>query len=39
MPFGGYLQSSTSTQRWNAVVPSTSDTDHVILWAAATEVP
>jgi hypothetical protein len=37
--FGAYLQSSTSAQRWTAVVPSTTDTDHVILWAAATEVP
>jgi hypothetical protein len=37
--FGAYLQSATSNQRWTAVVPSTSDTDHVILWAAAVEVP
>lgn len=37
--FSAYLQSATSNQRWTAVVPSTTDTDHVILWAAAIEVP
>ncbi len=40
MPFGAYLQSSTSAdQRWAAVVPSTTDTDHIILWGPVTEVP
>lgn len=37
--FGAYLQSIGSAQRWTAVVPSTADTDHIILWASATEVP
>lgn len=37
--FSAYLQSTTSTQRWTAVVPSTTNTDHVVLWNAAVEVP
>jgi len=37
--FGGRLESqSDPNQIWAAVVPSTSDTDHVILWGRVTEV-
>lgn len=38
IPFNAYLQSTTSEQIWAAVVPSTADTDHIILWAAPVEV-
>jgi hypothetical protein len=38
--FGAFLQSSTSTeQRWQSVLPSTAETDQVILWSLPVEVP
>lgn len=38
LDFGAFLQSTTSAQRWTAVNPSTTATDHIILWATPVEV-